>query len=146
MKDCNKTTSFVTTTTKAPHLREFRNNKIGQLQAEEEEELWQVLQNSRKFAELKNQTLHKKPKQRTKPKAPLQALIEKQMECNHNYINKTTTQRKCWKELAIVPKNRKEKNQKCTKNFSIKKNLEVHNFVNPKPSSLPFSRKDESFL
>jgi hypothetical protein len=90
LKDCNKTTSFVTrTTTKAPHLREFRNNKIGQLQAEEEEELWQVLQNSRKFAELKNETMHKKTKQRTKPKAPLQALIEKQMECNHN--NKTTT-------------------------------------------------------
>jgi hypothetical protein len=43
-------------------LREFRNNKIVQLQAEEEEELWQVLQNSRKFAELKNQTMHKKNK------------------------------------------------------------------------------------
>jgi hypothetical protein len=62
LKDCNKNTSFVTTTTKAPHLREFRNNKIVQLQAEEEEELWQVLQNSRKFAELKNQTMHKKNK------------------------------------------------------------------------------------
>jgi hypothetical protein len=107
LKNCNKTTSFVTTTTKAPHLREFRNNKFGQLQAEEEEQLWQVLQNSRKFAELKNQTLHKKPKQRTKPKAPLQALIEKQMECNHN--NKTTTQRKCCKKLEIVPKEKRKK-------------------------------------
>jgi hypothetical protein len=106
---------------KLPHLREFRNNKIGQLQAEEEEELWQVLQNSRKFAELKNETMHKKTKQRTKPKAPLQALIEKQMECNHNNNNnnnnKTTTQRKCCKELAIVPK-KKKKTKSAPKNLA----------------------------
>jgi hypothetical protein len=52
--------------------------------------------------------MHKKTKQRTKPNAPLQALIEKQMECNHNTNNKTTTQRKCCKELEIVPKKKKK--------------------------------------
>jgi hypothetical protein len=68
LKDCNKTTSFVTTTTKAPHLREFRNNEIGQMQAEEEEDLWQVLQNSRKFAELKNERMHQKKNNEQNPK------------------------------------------------------------------------------
>lgn len=90
--------------------------------------------------------MHKKTKQRTKPKAPLQALIEKQMECNHN--NKTTTKLQHKGNVARSLKlcQKKRKKPKVHQKFQHKKNLEVHNFVNPKPSSLPFSRKDESFL
>jgi hypothetical protein len=41
---------------------------------------------------------------------------------------------------------KKEKNQKCTKKFSIKKKPWSTQLCEPKIFFLPFSRKDESFL
>jgi hypothetical protein len=60
-----------------------------------------------KFKKIRRAEKQNNAQKKNKTQAPLQALIEKQMECNHN--NKTTTQRKCCKKLEIVPKEKRKK-------------------------------------